>query len=275
LTSGSSSVHVALPGSIVAPTKLVPAASISPTSSQACMSPAWFSTAILTLASSASLRTALSTLTISSIWRRCRHRPRGRAGCRGSSGRRTCPAAWRCGSAAAHGLRPVPTSPRCTTPRWGRCCPCRRASSIPPGRPAPGCLSDSLRRGSRRRPDRTAAAYRRPGTRRSRSTAAPSNRTPGSRNCRSPASAAPARPGSAARAGARQLAAPAAASEPRNCRRFQNRAGAFMVSSLSSRIVQGCAKMANCRQKSKMQREMGQAPHVHAPEPVPFSGLLM
>ena len=65
--SGSSSAQVALPLSMVAPTKSCPAPSISVTSSRPVMSPAWFSTAIVTPASSARVRTFFSTATVSAM----------------------------------------------------------------------------------------------------------------------------------------------------------------------------------------------------------------
>ena len=65
--TGSSSVQQALPESKFTPTKSGPARSTSDLSSAACMSPAWFSTAIFTPASRACGFTARSTVTVSAI----------------------------------------------------------------------------------------------------------------------------------------------------------------------------------------------------------------
>jgi hypothetical protein len=66
-SSGFSSVQHALPESKFTPTKSLPAASTSRFSSRDCMSPAWFSTAIFTPASTARDRTPFSTATVSSM----------------------------------------------------------------------------------------------------------------------------------------------------------------------------------------------------------------
>ncbi len=64
---GSSRAHSGLPESRHAPTKSGPAASIRRFNSRACMSPAWFSIAILRPLSITRGRTALSTLIVSSM----------------------------------------------------------------------------------------------------------------------------------------------------------------------------------------------------------------